>query len=106
MLQEKQAEKKRIFKTTPNTHIELHGMAHLLHDARALLGDHRLLRHGHGAILQRVVRLPEQILAIVLQALVGGAHHDDGQHRGDQAADAGDAPLVDQDGFRVAKVEL
>lgn len=81
-------------------------VVNLLHNAIALFGDDRLFGHRNGAILQRVVRLPEQELTVVFKTLVQGAHDDNGYHRTDEAADAVDAPLVEQDHLGVSKVEL
>lgn len=64
-----------------------------------------LLRHGDGPVLERVVRLPEQMLAVVLEAFVERRHDEDEQHRPQQPGEAIDFPLLEQDRLVVAPME-
>lgn len=78
----------------------------LLNDTGAFFSNDWFFRHRNGTILERVVRLPKQKLAIVLETLVQCAHNDDRQHRSEQTADTVNAPLVDKDHLGVAEMEL
>lgn len=56
--------------------------------------------------MQRVVRFPEQILAVVLQSLVEDSKDEDHQHGPDEAAATRGRPLLEQNRFVVSAVEL
>lgn len=58
-----------------------------------------------GPVLEGVVRPPEQMLPVVLEALVQGGHDEDQQHRPEQTRQAVDLPLLEQDRFVVTAVE-
>lgn len=66
----------------------------------ALLGDR------DGPVLEGVVRPPEQVLPVVLEALVERGHREDEQHRPEQTGQAVDFPLLEQDRLVVTAVEL
>lgn len=65
----------------------------------ALFGDR------DGPVLQRVVRPPEQVLPVVLEALVERGHDEDEQHRPEQTGKAVDFPLLEQDRLVATAVE-
>lgn len=65
----------------------------------ALLGDR------DGPVLEGVVRPPEQVLPVVLEALVERGHREDEQHRPEQTGQAVDFPLLEQDRLVVTAVE-
>lgn len=64
-----------------------------------------LLADRNGPVLERVVRPPEQVLPVVLEALVERGHDEDEQHRPEQTREAVDFPLLEQDRFVIATVE-
>lgn len=70
-----------------------------------LCHDILLVGHRDASILKRVVRLPEQVLPVILQALVKRGHDHDPDDRADQAADRRNIPGFEQHLFTVPAVK-
>lgn len=61
-----------------------------------VLGHHILLTgHRNAPVLQGVVCLPEEILPVILQALIERSHDSDTDHRANEAAHRRDLPILE-----------
>lgn len=60
----------------------------------------------HRSILKQIVRLPEQVLAVVLKALVQQSQQENGNHGTNKTRHSLDVPPGEQNCLIVAKVEL
>lgn len=74
-------------------------------DNPTILGHHVLLaRYRDTSVLQRVIRFPEEIFPVILEAFVKSSHDDNTDHRAHEAADRRDPPAVKQ--YRLTETSM